>query len=222
MGAVYAALSPLPCALSRAWPQAAQGLPALTFSLADWQREGLGLTKAQLRLAARAALPEEADELAAQTAEALEPLGLCLISTRDEAEADTGVFLKSLVFEGHLWEGLPKKLEISVKMGEEWLEVAGLRQISFTPGERRYQDIRPLSAAQAQYAPGEKSPAVISVEAAPQPGDPGQGAVIQAFHTGLPLAWRIQGGAWPQTGNGRVTALLSGALGFSARILITQ
>jgi len=222
MGAVYAALLPLPCALSRAWPQAAQGLPALTFSLADWRREGLGLTKAQLRLAARAALPEEADELAAQAISALEPLGLRLSSARDEAEADTGVFLKTLLFEGQLWEGLPQKLELSVKAGEDWLQVGGLYQLSFSPGERRYQDIRPLSAAQAQYAPGEKNPAVISVEAAPRPEDPGQGAIAQAFLTGQPLVWRLQGGAWPQTQSGRVTSLLSSALGFSARILITQ
>ncbi|MDD4080956.1 MAG: hypothetical protein PHP02_06050 [Eubacteriales bacterium] len=221
MNAVYQALKGMPCAVSRAWPQAAQGLPAVTFSLLDCQGGSAGLARAQIRVSARAALPEEADALAVQAAGVLEPLGLRLSGAKDEAEADTGAFLKILVLEGMAWDGLPQKLRLSVMDSGAWVPVAGLQDASFTAGERTYRDVRPLSADMPIYAAGEPRPAALKVTAQPDPSDPGQRAISQAFQSGTKVNWRLEGGGYTQSGFGLVAALSGSALGFSAQIMIT-
>ena len=73
MNAVYQRLLPLPLALHRAWPQAAQPLPGLSFSLLDYEAGEEGQGQVKIRLSLSAALPEEADALGW----AMRPRGRC-------------------------------------------------------------------------------------------------------------------------------------------------
>ena len=221
MHAVYLALKTLPCGVSRAWPQAAQGLPAAAFSLLDWQGGSQGPARAQVRVSLRAVLPEEADELAGHAANALEPLGLRLANAKDDAEADTGVFLKNLAFEGTLWDGLPGKLRFSLLDAGAWVPLEGLVSAAFTPGERPIRDTRPLSAEGPVYTPGEISPETLHLTAGANPLDPGQRLLSQAFQAGTPVSWRLMGGAVTQEGTGLIKTLSDNALAFAASLIIT-
>lgn len=220
MNQLYRALEALPAALSRAWPQQAQPLPAISFSLMDYQAGERGLDAVSIRVSARASLPEEADALAEQAAEALSPLGLMLASARDEAEADSGVFLKSLVFSGQASGGLLQRMSLFVKAGGAWLPLPGLRQAGFTPAEREYQDLRALSAAQPRLVPGEPRPASLRFSAAAAPESPAQQVITAAFQSGTALDWRLSGAGFTQEGRGLVTLLDATPLGFSAQLLI--
>ncbi|MGI6695572.1 MAG: hypothetical protein ACOX6O_04925 [Christensenellales bacterium] len=220
MHQVYQALTALPISLSRAWPQAAQPLPALSFSLLDYQEGERGLDTVKIRAAIRAALPEEADTLAEQAVAALAPLGLALDAARDEAEADSGVFLKSLAFSGQAAGGQLRRLSLSIKTGDSWMPLTGLRQAAFTPAERVYRDIRALSETGPRHVPGEIRQAALHLLAAAWPTDPGQQAMKAAFLSGTPLDWRLEGGSFTQEGRGLVMELDASALGFAARIQI--
>ncbi len=222
MHAVYQALGALPCGISRAWPQAAQPLPALTFSLTDWQGGSDGTARAQLKVSLRTALPEEADDLAHQAMAALDALGLRLAAARDEAEADSGAFLKNLVFEGTLQDGLPQHLAFSVMDSDAWVAVAGLVETAFTPGERAYRDIGPLSREKPVYAAGGITPAALKVTVLADALDPGQQAISRAFRAGTPIAWRLEGGAYVRLGEGLVTALSDQAPEFMAKMMIQE
>lgn len=222
MHALYQALKGLPCALSRAWPQAAQPLPAISFSLLDFSAGEGGPDSASIRLSLRAALPEEADALADQAVAALAPLGLRLTSARDEAEKDTGVFLKNLVLAGLALGGSFAALGLEVKSGTAWVAAAGLDTASFIPAGRAYRDIRPLSSAVPQYISGEVSPAALRLAFSPRPGDPGQAAIRQAFEAGEAISWRLSGGAYAQTSIGLVSELTVSALGTACRIMIIE
>lgn len=218
---VYRALTALPCAVSRAWPQQPQPLPALSFSMLDYRAGERGLDRVTIRLSIRAALPEEADALAEQAAAALLALGLSLDTARDEAEADGGAFLKNLNFSGQALEGALVSLSLQLLVQGAWLPLAGLRQVSFTPARQEYLDIRALSAETPLYAPGEASPAGLALSASALPADPGQQALSNAFHTQMALDWRLTGGAFTQTGRALVSALEANALGFAAQLMMT-
>mgnify|MGYP000897545694 CR=1 FL=1 len=220
--AVYRALLPLPCALSRAWPHQAQPLPAISFSLADYKVGEGGPDSVTIRLSVRAALPEEADALADQAVAALVPLGLRLASARDEAEADTGVFLKGLAFSGLALEGGLLALGLEVKSGTAWVQAAGLHQAGFDPAERRFRDIRTLSETASRYIPDGETPAALRLRFRPGSGDPGQAAIRQAFDAGEALSWRLSGGACSSLGRGLVTECSDNALGLACRVMIIE
>lgn len=219
MAAVYRALLPLPCALSRAWPQSAQPLPAVSFLLSDWQAGDAGPDRVHIRLSLRAALPEETDALSEQAAAALMPLGLRLLSARDEAEADTGVFLKTMAFEGLAMGGSFLAPALEVNSGAAWVQAAGLTSARFEPARRAFRDIRALSDAAARYFPGEESPPALRLGFLPVPGDAGQAAIRAAFAAGEVLEWRLQGGACARQERGLVTELEDSALGLACRIM---
>ncbi|MHC1787050.1 MAG: hypothetical protein AB9880_08330 [Christensenellales bacterium] len=95
----YAALLPLPAALTRGWPQAIVPLPSITLEGKDDRLEKDGERVQSLQVSLRAALPEEADQLAALVEGALQALDLRRTGCRDGAEKDSGAFLKLMGYE---------------------------------------------------------------------------------------------------------------------------
>ena len=222
MQAVYRALADLPCAVSRAWPQAPQPLPALSFSLAGLKRGQGGLDQADIRLAIRAVLPEEADELMEQAVAALAPLGLWLTAARDEAEADSGAFLKTLSLTGHAAEGALIRLAFSLQGEEGCLPLPGLLEVAQSPAARTIGDKRTLGMAGAHYLPGATKPGELRLVFKPASEDPGQQALRAAFLSGEGIRWRLSGGTCAREGAGLVSALGDSAFCLEARITLTE
>ena len=219
MNAVYQRLLPLPLALHRAWPQAAQPLPGLSFSLLDYEAGEEGQGRVKIRLSLSAVLPEEADALGDEAARALLPLGLRLASARDEAEADTGVFLKTMVFEGLSLGGGFLALDFKLLADGAWLSAEGLLSARFDRAGRVYREIRDLDGGAARFAPGEERRQTLELRFMPLAYDPGQAVLRAAFLAGTAVDWLLEGGAYSQSGRGLVTELGDSALGFSARVM---
>lgn len=101
MRAIYLALQDgLPCPVMRAWPQHPPALPGCVFHLKEWTRRNPAQARVVIAVTLRVNTPQQGDDYAALASAALSPLGLSLLSARDDQEAQTGFFLKALAFEG--------------------------------------------------------------------------------------------------------------------------
>jgi len=96
---LYTALSALPCAVTRGWPQALVPPPAIAITQLDDSLREDGLRRTQVELTLRAATPEAADALAGQVDQAIGPLGLRRSLCRDGAEMDRDTFVKTLRYD---------------------------------------------------------------------------------------------------------------------------
>ena len=96
---LYTALSALPCAVTRGWPQALVPPPAIAITQLDDSLREDGLRRTQVELTLRAATPEAADALAGQVDQAIGPLGLRRSLCRDGAEKDRDTFVKTLRYD---------------------------------------------------------------------------------------------------------------------------
>ena len=96
---LYTALSALPCAVTRGWPQALVPPPAIAITQLDDSLREDGLQRTQVELTLRAATPEAADALAGQVDQAIGPLGLRRSLCRDGAEKDRDTFVKTLRYD---------------------------------------------------------------------------------------------------------------------------
>lgn len=97
--AAHAALSSLPAALTRGFPQAIVPLPSITLELKEDRLDKDGERLQALQLSLRAQSPEAADQLSALVDQALEPLQLRRAACRDGAEPGSGAYLKLMAYE---------------------------------------------------------------------------------------------------------------------------
>ena len=95
----YAALRPLPAALTRGFPQAVVPLPSITLEQKEDRFDSAGERLQALQLTLRAQSPEAADELSALVQAALAPLQLRRAFCRDGAEPGSGAYLKHMLYE---------------------------------------------------------------------------------------------------------------------------
>ena len=185
---VYQALLPLPCAVTRLWPQTLVPIPSVAFGVAVAAPGERG-TRCQLLLEARALTPEAAGTLAASARDRLVPLGFELAGWHDEEVRDSGCFAVALRMAGEfLPDGAPVPLPGITFNGTP---VGGLRTLTPPTKERLFTDTTQPNDPVRTYAPQPLQPGRITFTAHLLPDDPGQILLRDALTAGSKMSITI-------------------------------
>ncbi len=185
---VYAALSTLPCAVTRLWPQALVPLPSVAFGIASAAGESSG-TRCTLRAEVRAQAPEAADTLAASALERLTALGFALNNWRDGEAADSGCFTVTLDLGGLFSpDGLPvPPAQVQVAQGLSAAPVGGILRAEPLVMQRDMADITQAADPVRRFAPEARDPGRVHMRARTMLQDAGQNLLRAAFLDGTAL-----------------------------------
>jgi hypothetical protein len=227
MRSVYLALkNGLTCPVTRAWPQNPSSLPGCTFRLSSWERRPDGSAQISFLVVLRVQTPETHDTLTVSAQSAMLAIGYDLTSAVDDLEADTGFFLRSLVFTGLQVAPAPPpsasvSMRFSVHNGSAYLALPEPTEITFSPAAR--EPIVTATFSQNGTLPvfawSDLKPGALTVIAPYVFGNAAVPVLKAAFLAGSDILFRFSYlGSDVSTSNGLVTAFHASVLGTKLQI----
>lgn len=214
---VYQALQPLPCAVTRAWPQTRVPLPQAAFHVVSAAPCARG-TRCELGLEARALTPEQADALAAQALAALAAIGFALADWRDGQVQDAACFTVTLRLYGAFApDGAPAPAP-QVTLGEG-VPLGGLTALEPLTRGRAFADVTQAGDSVLRFAPQPVDPGAVVVHARLLPQDPGQALLWAALDAGTRITVTVTDPPMaPVTAQGYVAQMTAEGPALTARI----
>lgn len=201
MRPLYLALKEgLPIPVTRAWPQHRAALPGCVFHLKEWQETGDGSCLCRVQLRLRVTTPAQGDDLAGMAGLVMAGQGYALHSAWDAQEAQTGFFIKDMVFEARGRQEMDGSLALCppaafrLQSGAAWLVITPVR-LSMDPAARVPLSRGGLSGSGfplPAFGASRIQPGSITVQSGFAAGSPAIKALENAFVGGTDLAFGIR------------------------------